>query len=198
MTIRLHSAPAERNKEPLLQELREVFANATRVLEIASGSGQHALHLSTGLPHVTWQPTEVDTDALASIETHRGDAAHDRVLAPRHLDVRERPWGIEADAVLACNLIHITPWDVTESLFAGAAETLPPGGLLATYGPYRFAEQPFAPSNAAFDERLRARNPAWGVRAAEDLDALAAEHGLARTRTIEMPANNHLLVWTRR
>lgn len=197
MMERRFSAAADRNKDALLAVLQGAFSNSRVVLEIASGTGQHALHLSNGLAHVSWYPTDLDEGSLASIECYRRDAPHDRIAAPRTLDVHARPWAIEADAIFACNLVHISPWSASEALFGGAGETLPVGGVLATYGPYRFADRPFAESNEQFDQWLKERDPSFGVRSVDALDELAKGAGLIRVQTVEMPANNHVLVWRR-
>lgn len=192
-----HSDAADRNREPILTELARLLTRPGDVLEIAAGTGQHAVHFAQALPHLTWQPTDLDPDALASIAARRDAAALPNLLPPQPLDVTARPWGHAVDAILACNLIHIAPWEVSEHLFAGAAEGLRPNGLLITYGPYRFADTPLEPSNVAFNAWLEARDPRFGIRDVDALDALAARVGLRRIETIAMPANNHLLVWAR-
>jgi SAM-dependent methyltransferase len=199
------SAPsALRNREPILAELRTILPARGAVLELACGSGEHATYFAAALPGLTWQPTDVDPDALTSTNAHRaelGDAAPN--LRPAvHLDARAPAWPVAEAlgplaAIVAINVIHISPWSATEGLVAGAARHLTPDGALVTYGPYRFGGAFTAPSNAAFDESLRARDPAWGVRDVDDLDALAAAHGLVRRATIALPANNHLLVFRR-
>lgn len=192
------AAAAARNQDPILAVLREVLPAEGLVLEIAAGTGQHAAHFSRALPGLTWQPTDPSDEALASIEAWRRALGPPNLRAPLRLDVRE-PWPVDrADAVYACNLIHISPWDCTLALLSGAAAVLPVGAPLVLYGPYRRAGAHTAPSNEAFDASLRARDPAWGVR---DLDTVVAEalpRGLALDRVVEMPANNLTVVLRRR
>lgn len=192
------TAPAAaRNREPILEVLRRVLPPRGLVLELASGSGEHAIHFAAALPDLTWQPTDVSPEAVASVAAWRDEAALPNLRPPLVLDATA-PWPVErADAVVAINLIHIAPWAVAEAVFAGAARVLVGDAPLITYGPYRFAGAFTAPSNAAFDADLRARDPAWGVRDVVDLDAAAAHVGLARVQTVALPANNHVLVWRR-
>jgi SAM-dependent methyltransferase len=186
---------AERNAEPILAVLRDVLPERGTVLEIASGTGQHAVHMARALPEITWQPTDPDADARASIAAWVADVQLPNLRPPLALDVTGA-WPIDrADAVVCINMIHISPWSATEALFAGAARVLPPGGLLYTYGPYRFHGSFTAPSNAAFDADLRARNPDWGVRDVDDLQAAATAAGYHLERTVSMPANNHSLIF---
>jgi SAM-dependent methyltransferase len=189
------SAPAaERNAEPILAVLERVLP-AGLVLEIASGTGQHAAHMAAALPHVTWQPTDVDPGALASIAAWVESAALPNLRPPVALDVAAHPWPVAAaDAIVCINLLHIAPWSAALALFRGAAAVLPPGGLLYTYGPYRF-DGVTAASNDAFDASLRARDPAWGVRDARDLEDAASAVGLRLDEVVPMPANNHSLVF---
>lgn len=169
------------------------------VLEIASGAGEHAVHNAAALPGLTWQPTDPDPEALASIAAWRDHAGLPNLLPPLRLDAADPDgWPIDqADAVVNINMIHISPWSATEGLMAGAARRLPPQGLLFLYGPYIEADVETAPSNAAFDASLRSRNPAWGLRRLEDVTALAAAHGLMLAERIAMPANNLSLVFRR-
>lgn len=192
------TAPAAaRNREPILEVLRRVLPPRGLVLELASGSGEHAIYFAAALPGLTWQPTDVSADAVASVAAWRDEAGLPNLRPPLPLDATA-PWPVErADAVIAINLIHIAPWAVAEAVFAGAARVLVDDGALITYGPYRFAGAFTAPSNAAFDADLRARDPAWGVRDVVDLDALATRCGLTRVETVALPANNHVLVWRR-
>ena len=186
-----------RNADPILAVLRRVLPPRGRVLEIASGTGSHAAHFARALPELTWQPTDVDPEGLASIAAWVEEAALPNLRAPLRLDVTE-PWPVErADAVLCINMIHIAPWSCALALLAGAARVLEPGAPLVTYGPYRFDGAFTAPSNADFDESLRARDPAWGVRDVADLRREAAARGLSLEETVAMPANNHTLVFRR-
>jgi SAM-dependent methyltransferase len=175
-----------------------VLADRRDVLEIASGTGQHAAFFAHALPHLCWQPSDRDADALASIEAWRAEAALPNLAPARALDVGVLPWPVErADAVVCINLVHIAPWSAAVALFEGAAQLLPHAAPLATYGPYRFGGRT-APSNDAFDASLRAQDPRWGVRDVDDLAALARRVGFDLEEVVPMPANNHALVWRRR
>lgn len=191
-------APATaRNRAPILEVLQEVLPGRGLVLEIASGTGEHAVHFAAALPDLTWQPSDPSEDARASIAAWRDEAALPNLRAPLPLDVTA-PWPVDAaDAIVCINMIHIAPWEATLALFAGAARVLPPGGPLVTYGPYRFGGAFTAESNAAFDADLRRRDPRWGVRDAVDLEAAATAAGLTLIATFGLPANNHAIVWRR-
>jgi SAM-dependent methyltransferase len=192
----LASPAVARNRDPILAVLRRVLPAQGTVLEIASGTGEHAVHFAAGLPHLTWQPTDPDTDALASIAAHRAWAQLPNLLAPLVLDACAPSWPVtRADAVVAINMIHIAPWTAAEGLLAGAGRLLVPGGVLYLYGPFKETGRHTAPSNAAFDASLRARDPDWGVRDLDGVAALAREHGLALAERIAMPANNLSLVF---
>ena len=193
------SAPAaERNAGSILAVLERVMPAHGLVLEVASGTGQHAEHMASALPGLTWQPSDVDPAALASIADRVASAGLPNLRPPLELDVMAQPWPIaSADAVLCINMLHISPWSAALALLRGAAGILADGGLLYTYGPYCFAGAFTAPSNAAFDASLRARDPAWGVRDVRDLEQAAAQVGLRLVETIPMPANNHSLVFRR-
>jgi hypothetical protein len=192
-------APATaRNREPILGELRSILAGARAVLEIASGTGEHAVHFARNLPHLEWQPSDVDADNLASIEAHRAEAALPNLRAPVRLDVLAPDWSVSGvDAIVCINMIHIAPFACCRALVAGAARLLPAGGSLVLYGPFRFDGVFLAPSNEAFDASLRARDPAWGVRDLADVTALAVAAGLTPGEVIALPANNHLVVFRR-
>jgi len=191
------SAPAaQRNREPIREVLARHLPARGLVLEIASGTGEHAVHMARSFPALAWQPTDVDAGALASIAAWRDETALPNLRAPIALDVTREPWPVvAADAIVCINMVHIAPWEATLALFAGAARTLVPGGLLVLYGPYRFEGRFTAPSNEAFDASLRARDPRWGVRDVADLRAAAGGFELAEI--VEMPANNHVLVFRR-
>jgi SAM-dependent methyltransferase len=192
--VKQHAPAAERNAAPILDVLARALPDAGLVLEIASGSGQHAIYMARALPRIEWQPSDPSSEALASIAAWRDEAALPNLRAPLALDVRA-PWPIDrADAVVCINMLHISPWTAAEALFAGAARVLPPAGVLYTYGPYRI-DGVTAPSNEAFDRSLRARDDAWGVREVRELERIA--RGFALTEMVAMPANNHSLVWTR-
>jgi SAM-dependent methyltransferase len=192
-------APApERNKGPILDVLRRVLPRQGVVLEIASGTGQHVVHFAAGLPDLTWQPSDADAQARASIAAWRADANLPNVLPPLDLDVRCEPWPVQrADALVCINMIHIAPWAAAVHLVEGARRILPPGAPLVLYGPYRRDGRHTAPSNAAFDADLRRRNPDWGVRDLEAVAALAAENAFAFDEAVEMPANNLTVVFRR-
>ena len=199
MTDRKHHAPATaRNRDPIRAVLeRELPARGT-VLEIASGSGEHAVYFARAFPALTWQPSDAYEPALDSIAAHLAEARLPNARAPIALDVTAESWPVaRADAIVCINMIHIAPWQAALGLFAGAERLLPDGALLYLYGPYRFGGAFTAASNAEFDRSLRARDPRWGVRDVDDLTAAAGGHGLALTGVIEMPANNHSLVFRR-
>ncbi|MRG94168.1 DUF938 domain-containing protein [Polyangium spumosum] len=187
---------AERNREPILDVLQRVLPDGAFTLEIASGSGQHAAHFAAHLPGVTFQPTDPDPAAITSIEAYRAELDLPNFLGPLRLDAAEDTWPVtRADAVVCINMIHIAPFRACEGLFRGAARILPPGGVLFTYGPYRFSGAFTAPSNEAFDASLREMDPSYGVRDVDDLDRLASQWGFVREETVPMPANNHCLVF---
>jgi SAM-dependent methyltransferase len=187
-----------RNREPILEVLKRVLPRQGLVLEVASGSGEHAAYFAKALPGLSWQPTDPDAEALASIAAHRAAAGGSNLLPPLQLDVTEGEWPVaRADAILCSNMIHIAPWTACEGLIAGAARVLPPGGILYLYGPYKIDGRHTAPSNQAFDDDLRARNPLWGIRDLADVVALAGQHGFALAETAPMPANNLSVVFRR-
>ncbi len=193
---RLTSPAAVRNRQPILRVLKAVLPASARVLEVASGSGEHAVYLAGAVPGWTWWPSDPDPRALASIGAWRETAALANLRPPRHLDVLHDDWPMAPlDAVVSINLLHVSPWRVTEALMAGAGASLVTGGVLYLYGPFRREGRHTAPSNVAFDTDLRARDPRWGIR---DLDAVSAEaerHGLILDRVVDMPANNLSVVF---
>ncbi len=198
MNIKRHAPAAERNKNPILDVLREFLNEPKFVVTIAEGSGQHVVFFGAHLPHVTFQPTDVDPTALASIAAYVAEGEFPNVRPPVYLDAMAETWPVEhADVVLCINMIHISPWIATEGLFRGAARILPDGGHLITYGPYRFSGEFTAPSNQEFDASLRSRNPEWGVRDVDDLRILASNHGLMLEGTVPRPANNHCLIFAK-
>jgi hypothetical protein len=194
------TAPAvARNREPILAVLRRVLPERGLVLEIASGSGEHAVHFAAALPQLTWQPTDPDPEARESIAAYRVAAQLTNLLPPIALDAASPTWPVaQADAMVAINMIHIAPWAAAEGLMVGAERLLPAGGVLFLYGPFREHGQHTAPSNAAFDESLRARDREWGVRDLDEVAALASQHGFALEERIAMPANNLSVVFRRR
>ncbi|MCB2088993.1 MAG: DUF938 domain-containing protein [Sphingomonadaceae bacterium] len=190
-------APAtERNREPLLAVLKQELPKTGLLLEVAAGSGEHAVFLAPHFPQLQWQPSDPDAEALASIAAWREDAGSANLLAPLALDASAATWPIErADAMLCVNMVHISPWQASEGLFAAAGRMLPAGAPLVLYGPFIEDGVETAPSNLAFDESLRSRDPRWGIRSVSALDDLAAVHGLTRMARHQMPANNLTLVW---
>ena len=192
---RRECAPAtERNRDPILAVLRRVLPARGTVLEIAAGTGQHAAYFGAALPGLTWQPTDADATALASIEGWCADVPN--VAAPLRLDVTADAWPLErADAIVCANMIHIAPWAACAGLMRGAGRVLARGGALYLYGPYRVGGMHTAPSNEAFDANLRARDPCWGVRDLEAVVREAARHGLDFAERVEMPANNQSVIF---
>jgi len=199
ITMAKDFAPAaERNRQPILDVLRRMLPPTGLVLEVASGTGQHAIFFSEHLPALQWQPTDASSEALWSIGTRVDESARENLLAPLELDVRSSPWPLtSADALVCINMIHISPWETTEALFHGASNLLAGGCPLITYGPYRFHGEHTAPSNAAFDQSLRSRNARWGVRDLDELLELGGRTGFTLEEQVVMPANNMTLVWTR-
>ena len=195
----LSSPAASRNRAPILRVLRQRLHAGDAVLEIASGSGEHAAWFAEALPGVTWRPTDPRAEALASIAARQAAAGLPNLLAPLPLDAAapERWPDQRPDAIVCINMIHIAPWAAAEGLMRGAGERLAAGGLLYLYGPFREAGVPTAPSNEAFDAWLKEQDPAWGLRELETVTALAARHGLAFVERIAMPANN-ISVWFER
>jgi SAM-dependent methyltransferase len=192
-----HSAPADRNKDPILARLRGILGEHGTALEIASGTGQHVAWFAAALPGWEWQPTDADAEMLPAIAERIAQAGLGNVLPPLQLDVMA-PWPTFArafDAIYCANMLHIAPWEACPALMAGAARNLRPGGVLVTYGPYFEQGVQPAPGNLAFDADLRSRNPAWGIRALHDVAAEANRAGLALSQRHEMPANNLLLVF---
>ena len=196
---RRQAPAAARNREPILAVLTRVLPPHARVLEIGSGTGEHAVHFARALPMVRWQPTDPDPAMRDSIAAWIAHADAPNVDAPLALDVTGTPWPIDAaDAIVAINVVHVSPWHATLALLAGAARLLPSGGPLVLYGPYRRADVPTAASNEAFDASLRAHDPAWGLRDVAAVERAAADVGLELVETREMPANNLALVLRRR
>ncbi|MGM9483231.1 DUF938 domain-containing protein [Roseateles sp. NT4] len=198
MNERRHSPAAERNGPPILAALQRLLPASGQLLEIASGTGQHAAFCSEGLPGWQWQPSDYEPGALPSIAAWCEGLT--RVNPPITLNVLDTIWaGVPAqlDAIYCANMIHIAPWACTTGLMQGAARHLAPEGLLITYGPYLLDDMPTAPSNLAFDADLRQRNPAWGIRRLADVATEAGQAGLCLREKLAMPANNMLLVWAR-
>lgn len=183
------------NRAPIIAVLREVFANCSRVLEIGSGTGQHAVYFAPELPHLVWQTADVPQHH-AGIRLWLDDAALPNVLPPLALDVNDTAWHSgRYDAVFSANTLHIMGWPEVERFFAGVGAVLQAGGVLAVYGPFNYKGMYTSESNARFDAWLKARDPASGVRDFEAVDALARAQGLVQQQDIAMPANNRTLVW---
>ncbi len=195
---RRFAAATERNREPILAVLERVLPEHGVVLELASGSGQHATFFASRLPQLDWQPSDVDPEALRSIAAWRHAEASPNLREPVCVDVTAPVWPVtDVAAILCCNLIHIAPWSVCKAMLRGAAALLPAGGVLVLYGPYKVGGAHTAPSNDAFDLSLRGRNPAWGVRDLEAVVDAAAASGLALEERVAMPANNFTLLFRR-
>ncbi|MFN4021032.1 MAG: DUF938 domain-containing protein [Erythrobacter sp.] len=198
MSARQHAPATLRNRAPIAEVLaRELPARGT-VLEVASGTGEHAVFFAETFPALHWQPSDPSPEALASIAAWRDDYAGHNLAAPLLLDACDPDnWPVtQADAIVCINMVHISPWAATCGLFAGAARALGAGGgPLVLYGPYIEAGVETAPSNRDFDTSLKTRNPQWGLREAGALDALAAAHAMMRTARYAMPANNIMLVY---
>ncbi|MBK8160239.1 MAG: DUF938 domain-containing protein [Rhodospirillaceae bacterium] len=193
-------APAtQRNRDAILAVLRDVLPTTGTVLEVASGSGEHVIHFARHLPDLTFQPSDPMAESLESVAAWVGSSGVANILPPLRLDATERPWPIEtADAILCINMIHIAPWAAAEGLLAGAAALLRSGAPLYLYGPYKRGGRQTADSNQAFDDQLRAQNPAWGVRDLEKVADLAESLGFSAPSITEMPANNLSVVFRRR
>lgn len=196
--MKWHAPATQRNREPIAQVLAQELPARGTLLEVAAGSGEHAVFFAGLFPGLIWQPTDPDPDALSSITAWRDEDGPANLAIPLLLDASSDDWPISAaDAMLCVNMTHISPWAATEGLFAGAGRLLPAGAPLLLYGPFIEAGVETAQSNLAFDESLRARNPAWGLRDLAAIDGVAGEAGLARTRLVRMPANNLTLVYRR-
>jgi SAM-dependent methyltransferase len=196
--VALTSPSVARNREPILEILHCVLPKSGVVLEIASGTGEHAVYFAAALPHLRWQPTDRDERALKSIAAHRAISGLPNLLAPLALDAADSEWPVHhADAIVAINVVHISPWRATQGLMAGAGGVLPPGGVLYLYGAYKENGAHTAPSNEQFDQDLRRRDPEWGVRDLGEVTELADRRGLVLAERIAMPANNLSLVFRR-
>jgi uncharacterized protein DUF938 len=195
--MKLQAPAAARNREPIREVLARWLPAHGLVLEIASGSGEHAVHFARAFPALEWQPSDADDGARASIAAWRVEVELPNLREPLALDVTSDAWPVaHADVVLCINMIHIAPWEAAVALFAGAART--GAGDVITYGPYAFDGVLAPESNVAFDRSLRARDPRWGVRDVRDVAAVAGEHGFIHADTVAMPANNHSLRFRRR
>ena len=194
--MKLRSPAAARNVEPIGDVLAEWLPSSGLVLEVASGSGEHALAFARRFPHLTWQPSDPDAAALASVETWRAEEGPRNLLPPVRLDVAEREWPVAvASAVLSINMVHISPWEASLGLLDGAARLLAAGGPLILYGPWIVDGEPTAPSNLLFDADLKRRNASWGLRRVAAFAEEAAKRGLALDAERAMPANNRMLLF---
>jgi SAM-dependent methyltransferase len=191
------SGACERNKDPILAVLREAFADRTMVLEIGSGTGQHAVHFAAALPHLIWQPTDV-AENVPGMRLWCEEARLPNLLEPFALDLNADPWpDTGCDAVFTANTLHIVSWPEVQTLFDRIGRILPRSGAVAIYGPFNYGGRHTSESNARFDLMLRSRDPRSSIRNFEDVDALARAQGLQLVRDVAMPANNRTLVWRR-
>jgi hypothetical protein len=192
----LFSPAFERNAAAIVEVLKPFVPPSGLVLEIASGSGEHAVHFARAMSTLDWQPSDPDEAARRSIVAHARAAGLANLRSPLAIDASRQPWPVaKADVIVAINMIHIAAWDATTGLMAGAGATLPVGGILYLYGPFREDGAHTAPSNAAFDDDLRTRNVSWGVRDIEAVTAVAGTHGLHLSERVAMPANNLSLIF---
>lgn len=193
---RRHAPATRRNREPIAAVLAAWLPSRGTVLELASGTGEHARHFAARFPDLLWQPSDPDPELRRSIAAYRELEGGANLLVPLDIDVTAPNWPIRGpvEAMVCCNMIHIAPWAAAQGLFAGAGRYLAPGGGLYLYGPFRRGGRHTAPSNAAFDASLHAQDPAWGLRDLEEVSALAEAAGLAAPLVEEMPANN-LSLW---
>lgn len=192
------SAPAERNKQPILDVLRTLLPEKGQALEISCGTGQHVAWFAARLPLWTWQPTDLKPDLFPDVSARITEAGLTNVLPPQALDVLSDAWfarDAPQDLIYCANMLHIAPWACCAGLMRGAARQLAPGGQLMTYGPYLEHDVPTSDGNLRFDAALRAENPAWGLRRRKDVEAQAQAAGLRLAARHSMPANNLLLVW---
>lgn len=195
---RLQSPSTMRNREPILDVLRTVLPARGLVLEVASGSGEHAMHFAAHLPNLIFAPSDPSEAARDSIQAWIDSSGLGNVRAPLALDATQERWPIErADAMLCINMIHISPWAATQGLFHHAAAILPSGAPLYLYGPYKRGGAQTAPSNAEFEVWLKGQNPEYGVRDLEAVTELAASHGFSGPQIVEMPANNFSVIFRR-
>ncbi|MDY0071936.1 MAG: DUF938 domain-containing protein [Thauera sp.] len=196
--LRKFSPSTARNREPIFAVLQRILPATAQVLEIGSGSGEHGVHCCQQLPGIRWQPTEYHAEDLPSIAAWRTWSNLGNLAPPQVLRLEDEHWPVSAaDAVVAINVLHYSPWASTAALFAGAARILSEGGIVYCYGPYRRDGEHTAPSNASFDDWLKNIDPRFGVRDLEAVVATAAAAGFALNEVIPMPANNFSLVFTK-
>ncbi|MBT8121595.1 MAG: DUF938 domain-containing protein [Gammaproteobacteria bacterium] len=195
--MKQYSEACDQNRAPILNVIRDVFGSARQVLEIGSGTGQHAIYFGRHLPHLQWQTSDLPA-SHASINAWINEADLENVHAPLALDVATGPWpDTTYDGIFSANTTHIMSWPMVESLFAGVAPILAPGASFCLYGPFNYNNAYTSQSNESFDAWLKDRDPDSGIRNFQDLETLASTHGLQLSADNEMPANNRLLVWTR-
>lgn len=193
--MKSYSESCEKNQAPILAVLKEIFAEQKRVLEIASGTGQHAVYFGRELPHLIWQTSEL-AQHHASIQAWLDEALLPNVLPPLSADVNDAHWPVApVDAIFNANTVHIISWPEVELLFAHIEQIIAPAGYVCFYGPYNYGGHFTCESNARFDAWLKSRDPNSGVRDFEAVNRLAASHGLDLLRDIAMPSNNRVLVW---
>ena len=197
--MKKHAPATLRNREAILAVLREELPERGTVLEIASGSGEHAVFFAQNLSNLNWQPSDPAPDALESIAAYAHEAQLPNLRAPVEIDAMASDWAVpHVDAIVCSNMVHISPWEASVGLFAGAAQVLSgKNAPLILYGPYFEQGVEPAASNLQFHEGLQARNPQWGIRYLEEVDALAHSHGFTRSARREMPANNLTLIYRR-
>jgi SAM-dependent methyltransferase len=201
---RLEAPAFARNHEPIWSAIAPFFGAAQgNVLELGSGTGQHAAEFARRTPHLTWWPSDLQATHLDSIEAWRKYSGLANLRAPQRIDLADANWTWRGDggalqAILCINVLHISPWQVAQNLFSGAGRLLGSGGRLFVYGPFKRGGAHTAPSNAEFDASLRASNPAWGVRDMDDLNVLASAAALSPAEVTPMPANNLVLAFARR
>ena len=190
-----YAESCDQNRQPILEVLREVFSKPGTVLEIGSGTGQHAVYFTEQLPQLYWQPSDL-AEHLPGIRLWISEVEHDRIHAPHELDVSDPEWPVAlADYVFTANTTHIVSWPKVQDMFAGIGRTLRQGGVFAQYGPFNYAGRYTSDSNAQFDQWLKQRDPNSGIRNFEDLQQLAQAQGMVLLEDYEMPANNRTLVW---
>lgn len=193
-----YSEACERNKGPIVEILASALAGASRVLEIGSGTGQHAVHFAARLPHLEWQPTD-RAEFLPGLAERIAQEGPPNLRPPLELDVRQPAWpGDRFDAVFTANTLHIMSWPEVVAFFAGLGRVLALEAVVAVYGPFRYGGAYTSPSNAVFDQSLRVRDPASGIRDFEAVNDLARARGLVLQADHRMPANNQLLIWERK
>jgi cyclopropane fatty-acyl-phospholipid synthase-like methyltransferase len=198
---RIFAASTARNRGPILAVLRRVLPENSKVLEIASGAGEHAVLIAKAMPTLDWQPSDPDRQARDSIASWAAHESLTNVRPPLAIDVRDETWGVEDrapfDAIVSINMIHIAPWSAALGLLKGAERLLRAGGLLFLYGPFMREGRHTAPSNAAFDASLKTRNAEWGVRDLSEVRIAAERHSLQLREIVEMPANNLSVIFAK-